>query len=52
MQLRHMQENGLSWDDQYHSNLAMKMFDKIYNLKFLPPGRGLWAMGTKLIDEK
>jgi ribonucleoside-triphosphate reductase len=30
----------------------MKMYDKIFNIKFLPPGRGLWAMGTKLTDEK
>ena len=28
------------------------MFDKIFHFKFLPPGRGLWAMGTKLTDEK
>ena len=27
------------------------MYDKIFNFKFLPPGRGLWAMGTKLTDE-
>jgi len=32
--------------------LAMKMYDKIYNMKFLPPGRGLWAMGTALTEEK
>ena len=30
----------------------MKMYDKIFNMKFLPPGRGLWAMGTKLTMEK
>ena len=30
----------------------MRMYDKIYNMKFLPPGRGLWAMGTKLTDER
>lgn len=30
----------------------MKMYEKIFNIKFLPPGRGLWAMGTKLTDEK
>ena len=29
----------------------MKMYDKIFNFKFLPPGRGLWAMGTKLTDD-
>jgi hypothetical protein len=28
------------------------MFDKIYNKKFLPPGRGLWAMGTSITEEK
>ena len=28
------------------------MYNKIFNLKFLPPGRGLWAMGTKITEEK
>ncbi|CAG9332784.1 unnamed protein product [Blepharisma stoltei] len=28
------------------------MYDKIFNFKFLPPGRGLWAMGTKITEEK
>lgn len=28
------------------------MFKKIIEFKFLPPGRGLWAMGTKLTEEK
>jgi len=28
------------------------MFDKIYNMKFLPPGRGLWAMGTSITLKK
>ena len=30
----------------------MRMYDKIYNMKFLPPGRGLWAMGTPIINDK
>jgi intein/homing endonuclease len=25
------------------------MYDKIWNFKFLPPGRGLWMMGTEFI---
>lgn len=29
----------------------MKMYDKIFHFKFLPPGRGLWAMGTQLTEE-
>ena len=30
----------------------MRMYDKIYSMKFLPPGRGLWAMGTPIIEQK
>lgn len=28
------------------------MYDKIFTMKFLPPGRGLWAMGTPITMEK
>lgn len=28
------------------------MFDSMYNMKFLPPGRGLWSMGTPLTQER
>ena len=31
---------------------AMRMYDKIFWFKFLPPGRGIWAMGSKLTEEK
>lgn len=31
---------------------AEVMYDKIFNFKFLPPGRGLWAMGTKITEKK
>ena len=27
------------------------MFVRIFKFKFLPPGRGLWAMGTSLTDK-
>ena len=27
------------------------MYDRIFNMKFLPPGRGLY-MGTKITEEK
>lgn len=35
-----------------HKHLATKLFDKMFNLKFLPGGRGLWAMGTVLTRER
>ena len=28
------------------------MYDKIFNFKFLPPGRGLWSMGTAITEKK
>lgn len=28
---------------------AREMYDKIFHMKFLPPGRGLWAMGTDIV---
>lgn len=28
------------------------MYEKIFTMKFLPPGRGLWAMGTAITDER
>jgi len=28
------------------------MYDRMYNMKFLPPGRGLWAMGSPLTEER
>lgn len=28
------------------------MYDKIFNFKFVPPGRGLWAMGSKITEVK
>ena len=31
---------------------AQKMYTKIFEFKFLPPGRGLWAMGTPITEEK
>jgi hypothetical protein len=28
------------------------MYEKIFRMKFLPPGRGLWAMGTPITEER
>lgn len=28
------------------------MYDNIFNMRFLPPGRGLWAMGTAITEER
>ena len=52
MQRRFQEEQGRVFDEEENQKKAQKMYEKIFNFKFLPPGRGLWAMGTKLTEEK
>lgn len=41
-----------SWDSDKANYLSRKMFIKMFEMKFLPPGRGLWAMGSPIIRKK
>jgi len=52
MQKRHIDANGLGWNAWKAQHSAQQMYDRIFNMKFLPPGRGLWAMGTAITEEK
>ena len=52
MQQNHMDLQGLAWDAQKAQKSAQEMYDRIFNMKFLPPGRGLWAMGSPITEEK
>ncbi len=52
MKKHHCEQIGAKWDGESEERMAMKMYDKIFHMKFLPPGRGLWAMGSKITDEK
>jgi hypothetical protein len=54
MQEEHAIENNLPWKQNLSETKmeAMIMFDRMFNMKFLPPGRGLWAMGSPLTTEK
>lgn len=45
-------ESGIYWDQQRESKYAEKMYDLMFNVKFLPGGRGLWSMGTKITETK
>jgi len=31
---------------------VQEMYDRIFNMKFLPPGRGLWAMGSPITEQR
>ena len=52
MQKNWIEEHSLGWDNRKAQESAKEMYDRIFNMKFLPPGRGLWAMGTSIIEER
>ncbi|NVM37580.1 MAG: fused protease/ribonucleoside-triphosphate reductase [Candidatus Lokiarchaeota archaeon] len=49
VQKEHCIKLSLPWTDLKAQKSAQIMFNKIWNFKFLPPGRGLWMMGTEFI---
>ena len=51
IQLKHCRNMHLPWDAYRAQLSAQKMFQKMWEFKFLPPGRGLWTMGTPVVDK-
>jgi ribonucleoside-triphosphate reductase len=52
LQKEHILTNTLGWDEDKAHESAEEMYDRMFNMKFIPSGRSLWAMGTPLITEK
>jgi len=52
IQKRHVYQNGLYWNESKAQNSAQEMYRLMFDMKFLPPGRGLWAMGTDIIEKR
>jgi hypothetical protein len=52
VQQAHCDKNALPWSPQKAQASAQKMYDLIFQMKFLPPGRGLWAMGTEYVERR
>jgi len=52
MQKSHIDSYQLGWNAWQAQKSAQEMYERIFNMKFLPPGRGLWAMGTPITEEK
>ena len=52
MQKQHVFALGLEWNDAKAQRTAKDAYDRLFNLKWTPPGRGLWMMGTKFIEER
>lgn len=52
LQKEHILNNELGWNDRKAQRSAQEMYDRMFKMKFLPPGRMLWALGTPIIHEK
>ncbi|TYZ57362.1 hypothetical protein PybrP1_012962 [[Pythium] brassicae (nom. inval.)] len=52
MQQRWLAERALGWDAHRTAALAQDMYARMFAMKFLPPGRGLWAMGSPITEER
>jgi adenosylcobalamin-dependent ribonucleoside-triphosphate reductase len=52
MQKNHIESYQLGWNAWQAQSSAQEMYDRMFNMKFLPPGRGLWAMGTSITEER
>ena len=52
LQKDHCKTSRLPWNDSKAQASAKEAFDRLWNLKWTPPGRGLWVMGTPLVNEQ
>ena len=52
IQKQHINRLGLEWNDAKAQRTAKDAYDRLFTLKWSPPGRGLWMMGTKFVQER
>jgi len=50
IQKDHAKTQRLPWSDSKAAASAKEAFDRLWNLKWTPPGRGLWVMGTDIVN--
>jgi ribonucleoside-triphosphate reductase (thioredoxin) len=49
IQKDYVKGNRLPWNDRKAQASAQEAFDRLFHLKWTPPGRGLWMMGTDFV---
>jgi len=50
IQKDYAKQQRLPWSDTKAAASAKEFFDRLFQLKFSPPGRGLWVMGTEIVN--
>jgi hypothetical protein len=51
LQKDYVKDNRLPWNDNKAQRSAEEAFDRMFNFKWTPPGRGIWMMGTELVNK-
>lgn len=52
VQKQHCYNLGLPWDKHRAAVSAIEAYRLMFDFKWLPPGRGLWMMGTEFVEKK
>ncbi|KXS08873.1 PFL-like glycyl radical enzyme [Gonapodya prolifera JEL478] len=48
----HVLGNNITWDQEKAQRSAQEMYTRMFTMKFLPPGRGLWSCGTEIVNSR
>ena len=49
IQKRHARQNRIEWKNDKAQRTAKDAYDRMFNMKWLPPGRGIWSMGSPIV---
>lgn len=52
LQKDYAKSQRLPWNDSKAQSSAKEFYDRLFNLKWTPPGRGLWVMGTDIVNRQ
>lgn len=52
LQKDYVKANRLPWNDRKAQASAQEAYDRLFTLKWTPPGRGMWIMGTPLVNQQ
>lgn len=52
IQKDHAKTNRLPWSDIKAQRSAEEAYERLFTFRWMPPGRGLWMMGTPMVNEQ
>jgi len=52
LQKDHAKQSRLPWNDSKAQASAKEAYARLFDLKWTPPGRGLWVMGTDIVNRQ